>query len=176
MQALLADKKCAKRLRPTAAKRIRPMSSGRATWRGMIGERRSSMVRDEVALVVEGWPPVKNEAKSMLAANHQYADRVRSLLSAAEAATGDEISPVFGGDDLGLELIVYAPAEPPSDATNYLGGVADVLEAKDRRGSLPHLGELVGVALYLNDRQIHQVLYRWERAPAERYSVRVWRL
>ena len=51
-----------------------------------------------------------------------------------------------------------------------------MLEAKERRGTLPHLGELVDVALYLNDRQIQEVRYRWERAPATRYSVRIWRL
>ena len=134
------------------------------------------MVRDEVAFVVEGWPPAKNEAKSMLAAGHLYADRVLHLLEAAKVAIGNQRSPVFGGDALGLELIVYSPTEPPSDATNYLGGIGDVLEAKDRRGALPHLGELIDVALYVNDRHIHHVLYRWERAPATRYSVRVWRL
>lgn len=58
----------------------------------------------------------------------------------------------------------------------HLGGVGDVLEAKDRRGAFPHLGELADVALYVNDRQIHEVLYRWERESATRYSVRVWRL
>jgi hypothetical protein len=31
---------------------------------------------------------------------------------------------------LGLELVVTSPAPPPSDATNYLGGVADVLEKR----------------------------------------------
>jgi hypothetical protein len=51
-----------------------------------------------------------------------------------------------------------------------------VLEAKDRRGELPHLGDFADVALYANDRQIHQVLYRWEQTPATRYSVRIWRL
>jgi hypothetical protein len=134
------------------------------------------MDRDEVAFVVEGWPPAKNEAKSMLAAGHPYVDRVLHLLRAAEDATGTGRSPAFGGDALGLELNVYSPAEPPSDATNYLGGVGDVLEAKARRGALPHLDELVDVALYLNDRQIHEVHYRWERAPSTRYSVRLWRL
>ncbi len=133
------------------------------------------MDREEVAFVVEGWPPAKNEAKSLLAAGHPYADRVLHLLRAAEVAIGNQSSPLIGGDALGLELIVYSPAEPPSDATNYLGGVGDVLEAKGRRGALRHLGELVDVALYLNDRQIHEVLYRWERASAARYSVRVWR-
>jgi hypothetical protein len=134
------------------------------------------MVPDEVRFVVDGWPPAKNEAKSMLAAGHPFADRVVHLLQAAQLATGSHRSPAFGGDALGLELIVYSPMEPPSDATNYLGGVGDVLEAKGRRGALPHLGELADVALYLNDRQVHEVLYRWERASTRRYSVRVWRL
>lgn len=83
---------------------------------------------------------------------------------------------MFGSAALGLELIVYSPAEPPSDATNYLGGVCDVLEVKDRRGALPHLGELVDVALYQNDRQIHYVLHQWKRGSVERYLVRTWRL
>ena len=112
----------------------------------------------------------------MLAAGHLYAERVLRLLRAAEVAVGGRRSPVFGGDAVGFELVVFSPAEPPSDATNYLGGVGDVLEAKDRRGALPHLGKLVAVALYVNDRQIHEVLYRWERGSATRYSVRFWRL
>jgi hypothetical protein len=131
---------------------------------------------DELAFEVDGWPPAKNEAKSMLAAGHIYADRVLRLLQAAEVAIRRQTSPAFGGNSLGLELIVYSPAEPPSDATNYLGGVGDVLEVKDRRGALPHLGGLADVALYVNDRQIHEVLYRWERAPTTRYFVRVWKL
>ena len=88
------------------------------------------MDRDEVAFVVEGWPPAKNEAKSMLAAGHTYADRVLHLLAAAKSVIGNERSPLFGSDALGLELIVYSPVAPPSDATNYLGGVGDVLEVK----------------------------------------------
>lgn len=99
------------------------------------------MGNDEVRFTVEGLPPAKNEAKSMLAAGHPYADRVLHLLRAAGEATPGAKPPLFGKDALGLELIVYSPSEPPSDATNYLGGVGDVLEAKDRRGVLIHLGE-----------------------------------
>jgi hypothetical protein len=62
---------------------------------------------------------------------------------------------------LGLELIVTSPAPPPSDATNYLGGVADVLEDKGSRGDMAHLGEFAHFALYRNDRQFHDVRYRW---------------
>lgn len=130
----------------------------------------------ELFLIVEGWPPAKNEAKSMLAVGHSHADRVLGLLSAAEQAIADQPSPLYGSDALGLELVLQSPVEPPSDATNYLGGVGDVLEAKVRRGALPHLGELVHVVLYLNDRQIHEVRYRWERSAQTRYSVRIWRL
>jgi hypothetical protein len=61
-----------------------------------------------------------------------------------------------------LELILMSPAPPPSDATNYLGGVADVLEDKKRRGDLAHLGELADFTLYGNDRQFHEVRYQWE--------------
>ena len=135
-----------------------------------------AMAPDEVALVVEGWPPAKNEAKSMLSAGHPYADRVLHLLQAVKEAVGNDRSPALGGDALGLELIVYSPVEPPSDATNYLGGVSDVLEAKDRRGVLPHLGELADIALFLNDRQIHEVVYRWVRGSQTRYAVRLWKL
>lgn len=134
------------------------------------------MGSNEVRFVVEGLPPAKNEAKSMLAPGHPYADRVLRLLRAADEAMTGERTPLFGTDALGLELIVYSQSEPPSDATNYLGGVGDVLETKARRGALPHLGQLAEVALYVNDRQFHEVRYRWERGVATRYSVRVWTL
>lgn len=130
---------------------------------------------DEVSFTVDGWPPVKNEAKSMLAAGHNHADRVMKLLEAAKAATTAAPVPVFGTDSIGLELVVRSPTEPIADATNFLGGVGDVLEAKGRRGSLTHLGDLGDVELYANDRQIHVVVYRWERASVTAYTVRLWR-
>jgi hypothetical protein len=57
----------------------------------------------------------------MLASGHPIADRVVQWLKAAEVAIGNQQSPVFGGDAIGLELIIHWPAEPPSDATNHLG-------------------------------------------------------
>jgi hypothetical protein len=57
-----------------------------------------------------------------------------------------------------------------------LGGVADVLEAKERRGNLEHLGELALVALYTNARQLHEVHYRLERGAGPRYRMRLWEL
>lgn len=64
-----------------------------------------------------------------------------------------------------------------NDATNLLGGVADVLQS-DRRGGidLTHLGDLAGVAVYRDDAQIREVIYREEAADESSYRVRVWRL
>jgi hypothetical protein len=122
-----------------------------------------------------GYPPTKNEAKSMLAAGHMYADRVLALLEAArDALPADAPRPLFPSERLGLELVLSAPSPPPSDATNYLGGVGDVLEAKARRGLLEHLGELAAVELYVNDRQIEEVHYRVARGADVGYSVRIW--
>ena len=69
-----------------------------------------------------------------------------------------------------------SPDEPLSDATNFLGGVGDVLEVKPRRRDLEHLGRLSSVGLYDNDRQIHTVRYSWRKGPAVHYSVRLWEL
>jgi hypothetical protein len=91
------------------------------------------------------------------------------------AAADGRFSPSLT-DRLGLELILLAPADPPSDGTNYLGGVGDVLEAKARRGVLEHLGELATVALFANDRQIQEVHYRRQHADEPHYVVRLWTL
>jgi hypothetical protein len=111
----------------------------------------------------------------MLAAGHVFADRVLALLNAAlRALPGDAPTPLFASDAVGLELLLAAAVPPPSDATNYLGGVANVLEGKACRGALDHLGDLAGVALYANDRQIQEVHYRYERSSAPSYRVRIW--
>jgi hypothetical protein len=72
----------------------------------------------EIGFSVAGYPPAKTEAKSMLAAGHMYADRVLVLLQVARGAVGDAAQPLFRTEPLGLELILEAPADPPSDATN----------------------------------------------------------
>jgi hypothetical protein len=60
-------------------------------------------------------------------------------------------------------VVQSVPGADPWDATNYLGGIADVLEDKSRRGAaIQHLGELADVWLYRNDRQIKRVTYREE--------------
>lgn len=92
----------------------------------------------------------------MLAAGHGDAPRVMILLRAAREAVGDAIQPLYPVESLGLELGLESQHER-ADATNFLGGVADVLEAKGRRGALPHLADLESVALYDNDRQLQVV-------------------
>jgi hypothetical protein len=48
---------------------------------------------EEITFTVDGWPPVKNLAKSMLAAEHQHAQRVLALLRAARDAVDGSRSP-----------------------------------------------------------------------------------
>jgi hypothetical protein len=129
----------------------------------------------EISLSVDGFPPAKNEALSMLGAAHSHAPRVLALLEAARRAAGQEFLPFEG--PIGLDLELHAPPDrDPWDATNYLGGVGDVLELKTRRGALAHLGDLARVGLYLNDRQIREVRYRQVPAAKATYRVRIWEL
>ena len=54
-----------------------------------------------------GWPPKKNEAKSLSAAGHVQADKVRALLEAArDAIQRDGWSPATG--EVALELTIPA--------------------------------------------------------------------
>lgn len=132
---------------------------------------------DEVRFTVAGLPPAKSEAKSVLAEGHPHARRVQALLMAARDAIPTPVgTSALGSEPVGLDVTVTAPGAPDSDATNYLGGIADVLEAKQRRGLLPHLGDLATVAVYDNDKQIHEVRYRYESGSPTGYQVRVWLL
>ncbi|MCW3050298.1 MAG: hypothetical protein JWO74_4582 [Solirubrobacterales bacterium] len=79
----------------------------------------------------------------------------------------------FGDRLVALEVVLRCPGDPPSDATNYLGGITDVLEAKTHRGTLDHLGDLAGVALYDNDRQVRELAFRHEDPRPARYTVRL---
>jgi hypothetical protein len=124
---------------------------------------------------VAGLPPLKNEALSILAAGHRQAGRVRALLEAAcLAAQRSGWTPLT--DLVALEVVLRRPPEHHAgDAANFLGGIGDVLQDKRRAGrvGLAHLGVLVDVALYVDDRQIRQISYREEPAAAPSYSVRV---
>jgi hypothetical protein len=132
---------------------------------------------NEIRFEVTGRPPAKNEAQSLLGARHSHASRVIDLLRAAQAAAQATRFDGFGVRAIGLELIVACPHDRErGDATNYLGGIGDVLEDKGHRGRLDHLGDLARFGLYANDRQIEQVRYEWRPAERSAYSVRLWAL
>ena len=76
---------------------------------------------------------------------------------------------------MGLEVVVVAlDRSPPSDATNYLGGVADVLQATRTNADVSHLGGAASASLYINDGQIREVRYSVEEGDEPGYRVRVW--
>lgn len=62
-------------------------------------------------------------------------------------------------------MVIRCPGRPLGHATNFLGGVADVLQDKTRSCniSLDHLAELCDVALYIDDAQVSQISYRERR-------------
>lgn len=128
---------------------------------------------DAIEFEVKGWPPKKSEAKSLFAAGHPKADMVRALLEAArDAARRDGWSPVTG--QVALELTINCPDRPNGDATNFLGGVADVLQ-----GTIPpnvdvaHLRNLAAIGLYVDDKQISRISYRELPAAEVSYRIRV---
>ncbi|TDC72772.1 hypothetical protein E1193_27005 [Micromonospora sp. KC606] len=129
----------------------------------------------EIAFDVPGWPPIKNEALSLLSASHKQHDRVRALLEAAAVAS-QSVGWKVTDRLVGLDVTLRAPfGHPAGDATNYLGGIGDVLQDKTNpiNLDLSHLGPLQQVALYLDDRQIVRVRYDVEPADSPSYSVRV---
>jgi hypothetical protein len=129
----------------------------------------------EIAFNVLGWPPIKNEALSLLSAGHKQHERVRLLLEAANRASKQSGWAIASGD-IGLDVLLRAPSgRPPGDATNYLGGIGDVLQDKSHpiNLDLSHLGALQAVALYLDDRQIRRLRYDVEAGDSPSYSVRV---
>jgi len=76
-----------------------------------------------------------------------------------------------------MDVVVAAPPSGArSDATNYLGGIVDVLQDKGPRGPLPRLGELALVDLFTDDRQIEEISYRLERSESASFTVRLDRL
>jgi hypothetical protein len=129
-----------------------------------------------ISFRVPGYPPAKNEALSMLGDGHPHTVRVRALLDVARDALRSHpaFTPVVDAP-IALELVVHSsPDMDPWDATNYLGGVADVLEDKSRRGTaVTHLGELAHISLYRNDRQIKQITYHEQPDALPGYVVTV---
>jgi hypothetical protein len=129
---------------------------------------------NEISFEVSGFPPAKNEALSMLGPRHSHAPRVRLLLEAAQRACGGHAFVPIQEGWVALDVVVCTTEDQdPWDATNYLGGIGDVLENKSHRGALDHLGDLASVWLYRNDRQIKEVAYRQGTSDRVSYTVTV---
>lgn len=103
-------------------------------------------------------PPVKGEASSMLSVLHPQRIRVRRLLlEAADVMRGREL--LVG--DIGLDVTTSAPrGHRLPDATNMLGGIGDVLQARSTGADIEHLGSLARVACFDDDSQIQEIHYR----------------
>jgi hypothetical protein len=127
-----------------------------------------------VTLRVDGYPPAKSEALSILGPTHRHTDRVVRLLEAARSVLERDPEVHLGDAPLKLSVVVELPKGLRSDATNYLGGIADVLQDKRARGALPHLGELAEVSLFNDDRQIEKIQFRFEHAEEPAYIVQLY--
>ncbi|BCB83312.1 RusA family crossover junction endodeoxyribonuclease [Phytohabitans suffuscus] len=134
-----------------------------------------TLARAAISFDVSGLPPLRNEALSIFSAGHRQAGRVRTLLEAAcEAAQRTGWTPL--AEPVALDVVLRRPpGHQRGEATNFLGGIGDVLRDKRRRASvsLAHLGPLVDVALYVDDHQIRQLSFREEHADEPSYTVRV---
>ncbi len=129
---------------------------------------------NQISFDLLGLPPAKDGANSIFGAGHDHGPRVRLLLEAARQARDHQAFVPIGEGHVALEVVMRASAgQPPWDATNYLGGIGDVLEDKSWRSALDHLGQLAGVWLYRNDRQIKEISYREIEAEATGYTVTV---
>lgn len=124
----------------------------------------------EIRIAVDGvLPPAKGEAKSMLAAAHVHSQRVRRLLEAARPAMAGR---ALLATPLRLSVVVRAPEGTRlNDATNLLGGIGDVLQARRTGADVAHLGDLADVACFLDDGQISEISYRREWAGPLGYEV-----
>ena len=121
---------------------------------------------NEIEFVVDGFPPIKNEALSLMSPTHGQAGPVSALRSAARQATGEHFDPWTG--PIAIEVTIYG--DPPGDATNYLGGIGDVLQT--RRSNL----EPTEFGLFLDDKQIRDINFRIEPSKGARYRVHIRQL
>lgn len=135
-----------------------------------------------ITFTVPGRPPPKAGSPGVLGSHSRYPERVHALLVAARDEMARTGFGGFGKAAIKLEVEVRTgPGEPPWDATNLLGGVADVLDSKSHKkiaqpGSLDHLGDLADVALFDDDRQIKEILYREVEHQHEEYVITLTRL
>jgi hypothetical protein len=74
--------------------------------------------------------------------------------------------------DIRLDVTLTAPTGLRlPDATNMLGGIGDVLQARVTGADVEHLGPLGSVACYQDDAQIREIHYRRREGPELAYAV-----
>lgn len=74
--------------------------------------------------------------------------------------------------DLRLDVTLTAPrVQRLPDATNMLGGIGDVLQARATGADVEHLGPLGSVACFHDDAQIQEIRYRRLEGPDVGYVV-----
>ena len=132
---------------------------------------------NEINIDVQGSPPAKSETLSLFGKTHRHADRVVTLLRQVKQSIAHSSWDRNEHRRLGLELLVSDTAlgSPPMDATNILGGIADVLQAdRPRNTDSSHLDGMEMVSLYKNDRQIHEIRYSVKHADDQCYRIRMW--
>jgi hypothetical protein len=130
----------------------------------------------ELTIQVQGQlPPLKGEAKSLLSPGHAQAPRVMALLRAAHEAKASAEFAGFGGQRVGMELVVAPVGAAVGDATDALGAVGDTLQARRVNLDLTYLAELADAFLYEDDAQIREVHYR-EADGELGYSLCFWTL
>jgi len=123
---------------------------------------------NEIVIRVPGLPPAKN-GPSVLSPLHRHRGRVLTLLQCAQAQLPADFTPYR--DALSLTLTLRAPERAPrGDPTNFLGGVADVLQ---RKPALETLGDLSQVFVYVNDRQLRRIDFREEQSQDVGYEIRI---
>ena len=122
----------------------------------------------EIVISVKGLPPAKG-GLSILSSDHRHHARVMELLRATAGALPAGFVPYRTA--VGMKLTVWAPTPaPPGDPTNFLGGIADVLQRKILSESLGALGP---ICVYENDLQLRRVQYEQRLAPERSYEVRL---
>ncbi len=94
----------------------------------------------------------------MLSGGHPQVARVRRLLTEAANAMADrDLLP----GDMSLKVNITAPRGTRlPDATNMLGGIGDVLQARTTGADVEHLGLLARVGCFNDDAQIQEIHYR----------------
>ena len=136
----------------------------------------TSQTNVEISLTVVGCPPAKSEAKSIFSEGHPHHSRVIELLREVKRTVRD--NPHWDQGErrpVGLELVVVETqgGACQSDATNFLGGVADTLQVdRYKGGDVP--ADFSSVSLFRNDSQIREILYSVEIGDSLGYRLRVW--